>query len=387
MKASGTAWREAADRVLPGVPGLDWLQAQGYDTINAWRKRDALSCSRMPMTEPAAAPRPHAVQRVLVSALKVTISVGLLWVLLSRVDLGRLWGYARHASLAWLATGLALYLGMIVVSAWRWQLLLVAQRIYVSKARLVNSYLVATFFNNFLPSNIGGDVVRIRDTATAAGSKTLATTVILMDRGIGLLGLVIVAAVGATATSALSSSVPWLAPALWIGLALGLAVAVPLVLAPGYVARLLSPLRLLHADWVGERIARLTNALGRFGQEPRALLSCFVGAVVVQGVLVTFYVAIVQSMHIQVSAWHLSVIVPISFIVQMAPVSVNGFGVREATFTYYFSRLHLSAESAIAVSFMGAALIMLFSLSGGVAHILRSHSPAWAVPAPKGTSH
>ena len=157
----------------------------------------------------------------------MTISAGLLWLLLSRIDLSRLWGYARYASLPWLAAGLALYLGMIVVSAWRWQLLLVAQRIHVTKARLVNSYLVATFFNNFLPSNIGGDVIRIRDTSPAAGSTTLATTVILIDRGIGLLGLFIVAAVGATATSALSSSVPWLAPALWIGLAVGLAVTVP----------------------------------------------------------------------------------------------------------------------------------------------------------------
>jgi uncharacterized membrane protein YbhN (UPF0104 family) len=335
----------------------------------------------MPMTEASGTPRPHVVRRILVPALKVTISAGLLWLLLSRIDLWRLWGYARYASLPWLAAGLALYLGMIVVSAWRWQLLLVAQRIHVSHGRLVNSYLVATFFNNFLPSNIGGDVVRVRDTAPAAGSKTLATTVILMDRGIGLLGLFIVAAVGATATSALSSSVPWLAPALWIGLAVGLAVTIPLVLAPAHVAGLLSPLRRLHAEWVGERITRLTKALGRFGQDPKALVSCLLGAVIVQGVLVAFYVAIVRSMHIDVSAWHLCVIVPISFIVQMAPVSVNGFGVREATFAYYFSRLHLPTESAIAVSFMGAALIMLFSLSGGAAYILRSHSQASTEPA------
>ncbi len=63
---------------------------------------------------------------------------------------------------------------------------------------LTGSFLVATFFNNFLPSNIGGDVIRIADTASAAGSKTLATTVVLIDRGIGLLGLVLLAALGAT---------------------------------------------------------------------------------------------------------------------------------------------------------------------------------------------
>jgi hypothetical protein len=65
------------------------------------------------------------------------------------------------------------------------------------------------------------------------------------------------------------------------------------------------------------------------------------------------------------------VIVPVSFVVQMAPVSLNGFGVREATFTFYFSRIGLPIESALVVSFMGAGLIILFSLSGAVAYLLR----------------
>ena len=63
---------------------------------------------------------------------------------------------------------------------------------------LFGSFLVANFFNNFLPSNIGGDVIRIRDTAPAAQSTTLATTVVLVDRGLGLMGLVLIAAIGAT---------------------------------------------------------------------------------------------------------------------------------------------------------------------------------------------
>lgn len=326
------------------------------------------------MTKGPASPPHSLASRILAPAVKVTVSVGLLWLLLARIDLARLWSHARHASVSWLAAGLVLYLVMILVSAWRWQQLLDAQRIKLRGGHLVNSYLIATFFNNFLPSNIGGDVVRVRDTAGAAGSKTLATTVVLMDRGIGLLGLFLVGAVGATATAGLGAAIPSLAPALWLAFAAGVGVAAPLVLAPQGVARVLSPLRRFHHDWVGERITRLTGALGRFGQSPSALLTCFAGAVVVQAVLVGFYVAIVRSMNIPISAWHLSVIVPVSFIVQMAPVSLNGFGVREATFAYYFSRLHLPTESAIAVSFMGAALIMLFSLSGGAAYIFRGAS-------------
>src|SRR5512139_1372216 len=137
-------------------------------------------------------------RRLLILLAKVIVSVGLLVLLVSRMDTSRFWAYARTASAAWLLGALTIYLIVILTSAWRWGLLLGAQHVRIPGAKLVSSYLVATFFNNFLPSNIGGDVIRIADTAPAAGSKTLATTVVLIDRGIGLMGLVLVAAVGAT---------------------------------------------------------------------------------------------------------------------------------------------------------------------------------------------
>ena len=106
-------------------------------------------------------------------------------------------------------------------------------------------------------------------------------------------------------------------------------------------------------EWVDERLDRLTLALGRFREAPAALAGCFAGAVVVQAVLVAFYLAIAHSMRIPIGFAELAVIVPISFIVQMLPVSMNGFGVREATFGFYFTRLGLPLESALLVSFVG----------------------------------
>ena len=325
------------------------------------------------MTDPAPSPPPSARGRqVLIWTVKIVVSVGLLYVLLSRVDLARLWETARTASPVWLAAALALYLAMVLVSAWRWGLLLAAQRVLARFGWLVNSYLVATFFNNFLPSNIGGDVIRIRDTAASAGSKTLATTVVLLDRGIGLLGLVFVAALGASLAARGSETLGPVGPGLlWLGLAAGIAGTSVLVTAPQLVGRLLRPLEALHQEWVSERIGRLTAALARFREAPVVLVSCFAGAIVVQAALLGFYAAIARALAIPIPLSHLAVLVPVSFIVQMLPVSVNGFGVREATFSFYFARLHLPLESALALSFIGAALIMLFSTSGAVAYLGR----------------
>ena len=264
-----------------------------------------------------------------------------------------------------------MYLAMVLASAVRWCVLLRAQHVQLPFSFLTQSFLVATFFNNFLPSNIGGDVVRITDTAKAAGSKTLATTVVLIDRGLGLLGLALMAATGASLMHRMA--VGPVGPAmLWAGFGLGAIVATPALLMPETVTKLLQPLRVFHKDWVDARIEKLTYALTRFRETPAALAVCFGGAVVVQAILVLFYVAIARSMHIPIGFAELAVIVPVSFIVQMIPVSVNGFGVREATFGFYFTRLGLPLESALLVSFVGAALIMVFSLTGGVAYLRRS---------------
>jgi uncharacterized protein (TIRG00374 family) len=297
--------------------------------------------------------------------LKIVVSGGLLYVLLTQVDLNRLWQVARTASVPWLACALALYLVQVLISSWRWRLLLDAQGIAVPFTRLANSFLVATFFNNFLPSNIGGDVIRIRDTARDTRSKTIATTVVLLDRVIGLLGLVFVAAGGATIAARRSEAIG----------PIGIAVTAPVVLMPQRVTRLLRPLNALHQEWVAARIEALTATLTRFRAAPRALVGCFVGAIFVQATIVAFYVAIAWALRIPVPVAHLAILIPISFIVQMAPVSVNGFGVRETTFGLYFSKLGLPLESALALSFVGAVLIMLFSVSGAVAYLTRAREP------------
>jgi len=308
---------------------------------------------------------------LLITLVKAIVSIGLLALLFSRVDVSRLWSVARQASVGWLTFALLLYLAMLLASALRWGVLLRAQHVRLPFSFLTQSFLVATFFNNFLPSNIGGDVIRIADSAKAAGSKTLATTVVLIDRGLGVLGLALIAATGATIMQRMAVG-PVGPGILWAGFGLGAIVATPALLMPEAVTKLLQPLRVFHREWVDERIEKLTYALTRFKETPAALAACFAGAVVVQAILVLFYVAIARSMNIPIGFAELAVIVPVSFIVQMVPLSVNGFGIREATFGFYFTRLGLPLESALVVSFVGAALIMLFSLSGGVAYLSRT---------------
>jgi uncharacterized membrane protein YbhN (UPF0104 family) len=317
-------------------------------------------------------PEASSARRYLLLAIKIVVSLVLLALLFSKIEIGQLWAIARRASVLWLGVALVIYLVNLIASTWRWYILLDAQEVHVRRRWLFGSFLVASFFNNFLPSNIGGDVIRISDTAKAARSRTLAATVVLMDRGLGLMALVLVAAVGASAAGAVHPAALPIWPVwLWAGFLAGAAASAPAVFAPVGFSRLLQPLTVFHPEWVGNRIETLTSVLARFGARPRALAICFATAVFVQSTMVVFYFAVAHALHLNVSLSDIAVIVPISFVVQMLPVSFGGFGVREATFSIYFSRIGQPIESAIAMSLVGQALIMLFSFTGAAVYISR----------------
>jgi hypothetical protein len=84
--------------------------------------------------------------------------------------------------------------------------------------------------------------------------------------------------------------------------------------------------------------------------------------------------AIARAIGVPVHYWQMALIVPLTLLMQMLPVSLNGFGVREASFAYYFTRIGLTIEQALLVSFLGAAVMLVFSLSGAAAYVGRSRT-------------
>jgi uncharacterized membrane protein YbhN (UPF0104 family) len=321
-------------------------------------------------------PNSSSLRRSVVLAIKLAVSVGLLVILFSKIDVAELWRTARLASVPWLFAALAVFAASTFIAVWRWNLLLKTQHVEIGFASLLATFLVSSYFNNFLPSNIGGDVVRIGDTGRHVNSKTLAATVVLMDRILGLIALVFVAALGATAIGRFHHTAAPIWPAwLWAGFLAGAAATTPAVFAPAGFGRMLRPLTVFHPEWVGNRITTLTGALARFGAEPAALVTAFTGAIGVQGALVLFYFAVAYALHLDIALWDLAVVVPMSFVVQLLPVSIGGFGVREAFFSYYFHRIGQPIEDAVLLSLVAQALLMLFSLSGLAVYIWRQRQP------------
>ena len=293
-----------------------------------------------------------------------------MYFVLRSIDLAAFVQRLKGMNPLWMVLAVAVFALTMRISVWRWNRLLRAQHIEVEKRRLTESMWVSLFFNNFLPSNIGGDVVRIADTAAAAGSKTLATTVILVDRTLGLTALLLVAAVGAFSASLAGVNIPG-ARWIWLASAVAITAAIPLIAIPALVGYLLAPIRAVNRPWLTERAQRLEDAILRFRQAPRALAGAFGGAVLVHLIIVAFYLLTAQSLSVPLPLLLGAVLIPVSLAVQMAPVSINGFGVREAVFAFFFRRFGLPAEAAVALSLVSTGLVMGLSLLGGLIFVRR----------------
>ncbi len=317
------------------------------------------------------------VRRASSFVLKLSISIGLLAVLFRQTDVRAVAARLQQVELGWVLLALLVHLALLLISGWRWRRLLVTQNVHASTWQLTVSCLLANFFNNFLPSNIGGDVVRIADTASLTRSRTVAAAVVLLDRALGLIALFAVAASGSLL---LQDALPGTGY-LWALLVTGSLGAALVVSRPALVPRLLRPLTRVREDWVTERLGRLEDMLARVGSDRARLLQAFAGALAVQVLVVVFYLCVARGLHIDLPLRDALVIVPVSLVIQLAPVSINGFGVREAVFSYLFRRLGHPVDAGLALSIAGAALLILASLPGGLVFLLRREGLMVSAPA------
>jgi uncharacterized protein (TIRG00374 family) len=296
---------------------------------------------------------------------KLAVSAALLIYLLSSTDLPALYRRVRGGDTVLLAAAVALYTVILIISTWRWRVLLRAQGFEAPLRRLSASYLVATFFNNFLPSNIGGDVVRVRDSSALTGSTTTSIAIIAIDRILGLGALYLLAvvayALGGPSLRGLAGATPAL-----VLLGVLFAMLAYVFFRPGTARRLLAASGLSRIEWVRTQFETVQAAVHVYRGQLAAVWTAFAASVALQALVVVYYFDVAHSLRIPLPLSASFLIVPLCSLVQTVPVSFNGWGIRESVFLLYFKQLGLPAESALAFSLVGASLIVLLSLSGAV---------------------
>jgi len=310
--------------------------------------------------------------------LKVGVSLALLVYLLSTTDLHALQQRVRTGDTMLLALAMMLYAIILGISTWRWRVLLAAQGFEAPLASLSGSYLIATFFNNFLPSNVGGDVIRVRDGSRLTGSTAMSLAVVAIDR---ILGLGALYALALAAYLAGGPSVRRLAGATPVLVLLGLVFGslAYIFFRPGIARRLMGLSGLARLPWAQRQFETVQAAVHVYRAQVAAVWVAFLGSVALQALVVYYYYSVARSLKIPLPLSACFLIVPLCSLVQTVPISFNGWGIRESVFILYFAQVGLPRDSALAFSLVGAGLIVLMSLSGAVVWTSRSGGPS-AVP-------
>jgi glycosyltransferase 2 family protein len=305
---------------------------------------------------------------------KLAVSLALLLYVLSKSDTTALLKLVRAGDPLLLGVAALLYVVVLAISTWRWRLLLKAQGYPAPLRQLSASYLVATFFNNFLPSNIGGDLIRVRDGRHLTGSLTSSLAIVAIDRVVGFGALYFLAAAAYVFGGAQLRGLAG-AHIVIYGLGAVFGSLAYIFFRPGIARRLMAVTGLSRRAWAQERFETVQEAVHVYREEVGVVWTAFAGSVALQSLLVLYYFSIAHALRIQVPLGACFLMVPLCGLIQSVPISFNGWGLRESVFVLYFAQLGLPSDHALAFSLVGAGLTVLLSLSGAVVWTSRGRIP------------
>lgn len=271
------------------------------------------------------------------TAAKFILAAGLLiWMNRSgRLGLSRLAGTLTH----WpqMLAIVTIYYVAVCVMAWRWNLLLGAQEFSLSFREAFSLTMIGSLFNVVMPGAVGGDIVKGYYVCRRGAEKTPeALTTILMDRIVGLLGLVMLAAIAALWSFRVASGSRALEGLCLFAIVSTVTGGLALALAVAIGGRLTGMERWRRNRWVAS-LCRVMNSLARYKRNPGSLVSALAASVFNQLLYcVAFYLA-VQTLEGSAIPWrYYFLLVPLGLMTTALPISPAGLGVGQAAFFTLF---------------------------------------------------
>jgi uncharacterized membrane protein YbhN (UPF0104 family) len=297
------------------------------------------------------------------AVVRLLISLGLLGFVLLSIGLERIGRTLLEADLSLFLAALALYMAGMVLRAVRWQTLLTALGVHIPFMRVTYLYFSSAFFNAFLPTGFGGDVVRVIELSQEAQATAVFGTVVV-DRLTGLLMLFVMALV------ALPFSLDLLP--LQVALSIG-AVAAGGLLAGGLV---------LQGRWLRRLGGRLPGPLSLRGEGALARAYAAVTACGWRAVGTAMFISLVfntllvlinylaaRAVGVELSFNYFLVFVPMLSLTLALPISIGGLGVREGMAVLLFTQVGVDEALAVAFSLSVYAITRITGLLGGVIYL------------------
>ncbi len=283
---------------------------------------------------------------------------------------------------------LAAYAFGQVVVAFRWWLLLRAQSIHIAVIAAVRLYFVGLFYNNLMPSSVGGDLLKAYYVTKHTHRRLEGVLSVVVDRIVGLAGMVLMAVVayllflrgraieaGGGRTEGVGGGIAaYKGAVLWFVGVLGV-ILVVLLAHQGLRLRFRRAVGRLW-DRGAELLGRVRTALAVYLSKPLTMLMALLLTVAGQTIVVAAFWLLGRNLGVEAGARYYFVIFPITWVVAAIPISIAGLGVLEAGIVAMFTTLTAATgESALALAFCQRFVWVVASLPGGMVHLLGGHLP------------
>lgn len=285
-------------------------------------------------------------------ALKFLVSGGLIWFLLSNIDLNDALARMAEADRSLLVLALAIFAGQVVIGGFRWGAVLKAIGEPLDFLTATKFFYFGVFFSQVLPSSVGGDAVRIYKTYRQGMSLRGAINGVFLERVVAVLALVALVLVMLPRFMMEADE------------------AAKMVLVPGVtfvsIGAVVGLIFLVLLDRLpdGLRRWRLVRGLGNLGVDarkvflvPRPLFTVMFWGLVTNVNISTGVFVLALSLGLDVTWLDCLVLVPAVILVMTIPISIAGWGIRETAMVTLFALIGIAAEGSL-------ALAVLFGLSG-----------------------
>ncbi len=242
----------------------------------------------------------------------------------------------------------------------RWSYLLDKTGIKISRIKSYTYILISFFFNNFLPSAVGQDFIRSAYASKNEFSKALGVS--LMDRFLGFIGMLIL---GILAVLSKIHKIKVLS-VLYFLLILLLFLLFYIFTAGNFGKGIKEKILRIKFLNFGDELRKFYNVLKDFKGRRIVLINGIILSIVIQGMITIINFFIFKSTGINISFFNLVVLLPAITILSLVPLTLNGLGLREFAYIYFFGLVNIKGEEALTISLLFFFISVIASLSGGI---------------------
>jgi glycosyltransferase 2 family protein len=296
---------------------------------------------------------------------KTTVTISILALLLSRINLSSCAEAIREALGYWLFFAfLASSLGLIV-STFKWNRLLQALKIFTPIKTLLELYTIGVFVSSFLPGVIGGDVVRCHMAGRRVGGRLKVAATIVAERITGVVALIVMGLLALAWDSARFATPPTLAlvGAMLAALVVGLALALSRQLA----TRLMYRARHLRIRRAVYPLYQLHRMLHRFRRRPLIIALCYSFSFYLAGGLT--FLLVCKAFGAPITFIEATSVRVFTYLLTVLPISVGGLGLTQAGDVYLLGLVGIDATYAFAISITRQLFNYGYVLIGGILFI------------------